>query len=77
MTVCVTGATGFLGAHIARLLCERGDEVRVTCRDLRQPGALAELNARRARADIRDYRSLRKAFRMCERLDAGLCRVMV
>ena len=40
MTACVTGATGFLGAHIARLLCERGEEVRVTCRDPRRPGAL-------------------------------------
>jgi dihydroflavonol-4-reductase len=63
VSFCVTGATGFLGAHVARLLCERGDEVRVTCRDPRRPGALAELDARRARADVRDYRSLRRAFK--------------
>ena len=57
MTVCVTGATGFLGAHIVRLLCDRGDEVAVTCRDPGRLGLLADLGARRARADIRDYRA--------------------
>jgi dihydroflavonol-4-reductase len=62
MTVCVTGATGFLGAHIARLLCERGEEVRVTCRDPGRAGALAALDAHRAPADILDYGSLRRAF---------------
>ena len=32
MTVLVTGATGFLGNHVARLLAERGDRVRVLVR---------------------------------------------
>src|SRR5690349_4289357 len=63
MTACVTGATGFLGAHIARLLCERGEEVRVTCRDPGRPGALTDLEAPRLKADIRDYESLRSAFK--------------
>jgi dihydroflavonol-4-reductase len=66
MTACVTGATGFLGAHIARLLCERGDEVRVTCRDPRRPGGLTDLGTPRVKADIGDYDSLRSAFEDAE-----------
>src|SRR5437763_6468176 len=33
MKTCVTGATGFVGGHVAKLLVERGDTVRVTYRD--------------------------------------------
>src|SRR3954451_4039561 len=66
MRVCVTGATGFLGAHIARLLCERGDEVKVTSRDPARLTMLAALETRQARADVRDYRALRRAFKGAE-----------
>lgn len=62
MRACVTGATGFLGAHIARLLSDRGDELQITCRNPGQDGALAELGARQASADICDHRALRRAF---------------
>ncbi len=61
--VCVTGATGFLGSHLVRLLCEHGHDVRATCRDPRRPGALTSLQARRAKAEIGDYRALRSAFK--------------
>src|SRR4051794_30845917 len=62
MRVCVTGATGFVGAHVARVLCERGDEVRVTYRNPGRLGGLAGLDVQRMRADVRDYDALQKAF---------------
>jgi dihydroflavonol-4-reductase len=62
----VTGATGFLGAHITRALCERGDEVQTACRNPRRPGPLANLRTRRVFADVCDYRSLHRAFEGAE-----------
>ncbi len=42
----VTGATGFIGAHVARLLAARGDEVVVTVRPtLRRPGLKGSTSA--------------------------------
>jgi dihydroflavonol-4-reductase len=66
MKVCVTGATGFLGAYIVRALCRRGDEVGVTSRDRRRLDGLAELDAERKCADICDYEALRRAFEGAE-----------
>lgn len=51
---------------MARLLCERGDQVQAACRDPARPGALRRLNARAARADIRDFEALRRAFEGAE-----------
>ncbi|MBV8430956.1 MAG: NAD-dependent epimerase/dehydratase family protein [Solirubrobacterales bacterium] len=62
----MTGATGFLGAHLVRLLSQRGDEVRVTYRDQGRLEALKDLEIRRSKADISDYRSLKRAFRGSE-----------
>jgi dihydroflavonol-4-reductase len=62
MRACVTGATGFLGGHIVRLLRERGHEVRGICRDKGRPGALTALDAARVQADVCDHRALCGAF---------------
>jgi dihydroflavonol-4-reductase len=58
----VTGATGFLGAHISRLVSERGRELRITCRNPGRLAALAGLKAREAPADVCDHQALRRAF---------------
>lgn len=61
--VAVTGATGFIGAHIARLLAEAGAEVRVTHRDPARLGRLGELDVQPVQADVLDRAALRRAFR--------------
>jgi dihydroflavonol-4-reductase len=68
MKVCVTGATGFVGAHVAALLARRGDEVRVTVRDRRRLRALDGLDVEVVDADVLDARSMRRALAGCELL---------
>jgi dihydroflavonol-4-reductase len=60
---CVTGATGFVGAHVARALAERGDEVRVTYRDEQRLAALDGVGFRRAKTDVLDFAAMRRAVR--------------
>jgi dihydroflavonol-4-reductase len=60
----VTGATGFLGSHVARLLLERGDNVRVLVRPSSSPRLLDALPAERLErmiGDLRDVASLERA----------------
>ncbi len=59
----VTGATGFIGAHVARLLVARGDDVVVAVRPDSAALALDELGVRRVRADILDRRAVRRAMK--------------
>lgn len=61
--VVVTGATGFIGAHVARLLAEQGAQVRVTHRDAARLGRLAGTDVEPVEADVLDRAALRRAFR--------------
>jgi dihydroflavonol-4-reductase len=63
MKAVVTGATGFLGGHVTRLLCERGDEVRVTYRNPERLKHLSALDVRRAKADVLDFKAMRRAMK--------------
>jgi dihydroflavonol-4-reductase len=58
MTVLVTGASGFLGGHVARLLAERGNRVRVLVRPGRDSRQLDALPVERMAGDLRDAASL-------------------
>ncbi|MFN7921328.1 MAG: NAD-dependent epimerase/dehydratase family protein [Bryobacteraceae bacterium] len=61
--ILVTGATGFLGWHVARHLLERGDRVRVL---VRQSSRLRDLDdAERFVGDLRDPASLERAVSGC------------
>ena len=62
----VTGATGFVGGHVARALVERGDSVRVSFRDPQRLARLGGLDVETMRADVLDRGSLRRAMRGCE-----------
>lgn len=66
MSVCITGATGFVGAHLARLACERGDRVRVTYRDDGRLARLEGLEVEPVQADVLDRAAMRRAVRGAE-----------
>ena len=65
--VLVTGATGFIGAHLVRALLARGDDVRVTVRDLSNTASLDGLDVEPVTADITDRAAMRRAARGVER----------
>jgi dihydroflavonol-4-reductase len=64
----VTGATGFIGSHVAHLLVGRGDEVVVTVRPRSPLEQLDGLDVRQVRADILDRRAVRRAMAGVERV---------
>jgi dihydroflavonol-4-reductase len=66
MKTVVTGATGFVGGHVARLLAERGDEVTATYRDPARLGRLREVDVREVKADMLDRAAMRRAMRGAE-----------
>lgn len=66
MTVLVTGATGFLGNHVARLLAERRDRVRVLVRAKSKTAPLDGLAVEQVSGDLRDAASLARAIKGVE-----------
>lgn len=59
----ITGATGFLGWHVARMLLDRGEQVRALVRD---PARLRELDGLEAvRGDLREPDSIQLAMEGC------------
>lgn len=60
--VLVTGATGFVGWHVARLLLEKGYRVRALVRD---PVRLRDLEVEAVRGDLRDRDSVVRAVTGC------------
>ncbi|HKI26498.1 MAG TPA: hopanoid-associated sugar epimerase [Candidatus Sulfotelmatobacter sp.] len=66
MLAFVTGATGFLGSHIARVLADQGADLRLLVRPTSNLKNLEGLKADTATGDLRDPASLEKAIKGCE-----------
>jgi dihydroflavonol-4-reductase len=66
MLAFVTGATGFLGSHVARVLSEQGAELRLLVRPTSNLKNLQGLKAETATGDLRDAASLEKAMAGCD-----------
>ena len=68
MKTLVTGATGFLGSHVARELALRGDEVRVLVRPSSNLRAIEGLDLESVSGDLRDRASLDRAVEGVKRI---------
>ena len=64
----VTGATGFIGSHLTRMLVERGDEVRALVRAGSDLASFAGLDVAVTRGDVLDRRAVRRALRGVDRV---------
>jgi dihydroflavonol-4-reductase len=62
----VTGATGFVGSHVARVLADQGADLRLLVRATSDPRNLEGLRADRVLGDLRDPGSLESALSDCE-----------
>jgi dihydroflavonol-4-reductase len=66
MKAFVTGATGFVGTHVARLLEEEGAELRILVRPSSDLRNIEDLKAERVIGDLRDAEFVAKAMSGCD-----------
>jgi dihydroflavonol-4-reductase len=66
MLAFVTGATGFLGSHVAHALAAQGADLRLLVRSTSRTTNIDGLKADRVQGDLRDPASLRAAMSGCE-----------
>ncbi|HEY1659585.1 MAG TPA: hopanoid-associated sugar epimerase [Candidatus Sulfotelmatobacter sp.] len=66
MPIFLTGATGFLGSHVAHALAEQGANLRLLVRPTSNLKNLEGLKAETATGDLRDPASLEKAISGCD-----------
>ena len=66
MKAFVTGATGFIGGHVARKLRERGDDVVALVRSPDKAGKLRELGCELVAGDLSDGEAIRRGTAGCD-----------
>ena len=67
-TTLVTGATGFIGSHLARSLARRGDDLRLLIRKGSDDEALSGIEFERINGDVTDRRAVRRAVAGADRV---------
>jgi len=66
MLAFVTGATGFVGSHVARALTDQGADLRLLIRAGSNTSNIAELRAELVTGDLREPASLERAVAGCD-----------
>jgi dihydroflavonol-4-reductase len=66
MKAFVTGATGFVGSHVARVLAEQGAELRLLVRSDSDTKNIEELKADRVVGDLRHPESVERGMEGCD-----------
>src|ERR1700692_4817237 len=66
MLAFITGATGFVGSHVAPVLAEPGADLRLLIRSGTDPRNMQGLKADRVVGDLRDPASVEKAMAGCD-----------
>ena len=66
MKCFVTGATGFLGSHVARQLLKQGADLRLLMRSTSRTDNIDDLRSERVIGDLRDVASLKRGMDGCE-----------
>jgi nucleoside-diphosphate-sugar epimerase len=68
MSVFISGATGFIGGHLARTLAGQNESVHVLCRPTADTSGLQHENINIYHGDILDKQSVERAMQGCERV---------
>jgi dihydroflavonol-4-reductase len=66
MLAFITGATGFVGSHVARALAEQGADLRLLVRASSNKKNIADLKAELVTGDLRQPHSFEKAIAGCD-----------
>src|SRR6202049_749918 len=66
MLAFITGATGFVGSHVARVLAEQGADLRLLIRSSSDPRNIQGLKADWVVGDLRDPASIERAMAGCD-----------
>ena len=68
MKVLITGATGFIGSHVAKLLREKGVEVIALTREDTNTSVLKSIDVETITGDVRDFASIERALKGCSQI---------